>query len=58
MEVLCQLDICLDLKYINQEVMKNYRNQIETIAKLINGLKNYLEKQNPSSITHYPKSII
>ena len=39
MEVLCQLELSLDLGYLTNDEMKTFEGKIETIAKLISGLK-------------------
>lgn len=40
MEVLCQLELSLDLGYLTPIELKKFEEKIETIAKLISGLKN------------------
>lgn len=39
MEVLCQLELSFDLGYLTNDEMKTFEGKIETIAKLISGLK-------------------
>ena len=39
MEVLCQLELSLDLGYLTNDEMNTFEGKIETIAKLISGLK-------------------
>lgn len=40
MEVLCQLELSLDLGYLTDTELEIFTEKIETIAKLISGLKN------------------
>lgn len=39
MEVLCQLELSLDLGYLTNDEMNTFEGKIETIAKFISGLK-------------------
>ena len=39
MEVYCQLTLAYDLKYINEEQLKQCNERIETVLKLLNGLR-------------------
>lgn len=51
MEVLCQCEIALDLKYIEIEEFLQMENQIQIISKLLSGLrKNLLTQLNPNPI--------
>ena len=52
MEVYCQIDIATDLGYINIERNKELVQQINTVAKLISGLRrSTLNKNNKSDST-------
>ena len=44
MEVLCQLQLAKDLEYISDVEMNEKREQIQTTAKLISGLRASLIK--------------
>lgn len=51
MEVLCQCEIALDLKYIEIEEFLQMETQIQIISKLLSGLrKNLLTQLNPNPI--------
>ena len=39
MEVYCQLTLAYDLKYINEDQLKQCNERIETVHKLLNGLR-------------------
>ena len=39
MEVYCQLTLAYDLKYINEEQLKQCNERIEAVLKLLNGLR-------------------
>lgn len=41
METYCQLQIAVDLEYIDETIMKEIQPQIEKIANKLNGLKRY-----------------
>ncbi len=47
MEAYCQVGICLDLNYINEETHRNLKNDFFNVSRLLNGLRNsFIRKLN------------
>lgn len=42
MEVLCQMEIAYRVNYINEDELKKVEERIETVAKMLSGLRNKL----------------
>ena len=54
MEVYCQIDIATDLGYINTNQSKEIGQSINTIAKLISGLRRFTLTPKPSPLHSTP----
>ena len=44
MEVLCQMEIAYRLKYISEDEFRTVENRIESVAKILSGLRNTFVK--------------
>ncbi len=48
MEAYCQLEICKDLNYIDEDTLKNIKPKFFQVSRLITGLRNFfINKSNP-----------
>ena len=46
MEVMCQIEIAYSVKYITEEEFRNIENSVDTVAKLLSGLRNSFLRSN------------
>ena len=44
MEVLCQMEIAYRVNYINEDVFRTVEGRVETVAKMLSGLRNSFVK--------------